>query len=69
MRSSPDKALSNSHLEGLNQKMPRDKYLRKYSPESFPVKPEAWYISVDVAVSVPLCHVRLVRATVTDSLL
>ena len=34
-----------------------------------PVKPEAWYISVDVAVSVPLCHVRLVRATVTDSLL
>ena len=68
VRSSPAKELHNSHLEGLHQKMPRDKYLRKYSPESFLVKPEAWYTSADVEVSVPLCRVRLVPATVTDSL-
>ena len=60
--------MSASHLEGLNPKMLKDKYLRKYGPESCPVKPEAWCISVDVVVSAPLCLVRLVPARVTESL-
>lgn len=55
-------------LECLNQKMPKDKYLRKYGPESCPVKLEVWRISVNVVVSVPLHLVKLMPARVTDSL-